>query len=111
MNRTPYRRRYTDYRIFNADGKDLVQVVENNHDTLLNSPPPVALPPGSYRVVARANGYGSVTVPVVIKPAQLTTVHLEGSVWWPRGSPIFNSDPVRLPKGEIAGWRAASDSH
>ena len=111
LNRTPYRHRYTDYQILSADGKQVLQVVENNRETLLNSPPPVQLAPGSYRVVARANGYGSVTVPVVIKPAQVTAVHLEGSVWWPRSSPIFGSDPVRLPKGEIAGWRATGDSH
>jgi hypothetical protein len=106
LNRSPYRRRFTDYRIFSADGEHLIQTVQNDRETLLNTPPAVELAAGSYRVVARANGYGSVTVPVVIKPAQLTTVHLEGSVWWPRSSPIFASNPVRLPKGEIAGWRA-----
>lgn len=109
LNRSPYRRRYTDYQVLSADGNRIVQVVQNNRETLLNSPPPVALPAGSYRVVARANGYGTITAPVVIKPGQTTTVHLEGSVWWPRSSPIFASNPVRLPKGEIAGWRAEAD--
>jgi hypothetical protein len=106
LNRSPYRRRYTDYQVLSADGNHVVQVVQNNRETLLNSPPAVALPAGSYRVVARANGYGTVTAPVVIRSGQTTTVHLEGSVWWPRSSPIFASNPVRLPKGEIAGWRA-----
>ena len=106
LNRTPYRRRFTDYQIFSTDGERLIRSVHNNRETLVNNPPPVELPSGSYRVVARANGYGLVTIPVVIQAGQRTTVHLEGSVWWPRSSPIFDSDPVRLPKGEIAGWRA-----
>lgn len=106
LNRSPYRRRFTDYQIFSADGEHLVRIVHNNRETLLNSPAPVELSPGSYRVLARANGYGPITVPVVIQAGQLTTVHLEGSVWWPRSSTIFESNPVRLPKGEIAGWRA-----
>jgi hypothetical protein len=106
LNRSPYRRRFTDYQIFSADGQQLIQLVNNNRETLVNTPPAVELATGSYRVVARANGYGPVTVPVVVKPGQVTTVHLEGSVWWPRSSPIFESNPVRLPKGEIVGWRA-----
>jgi hypothetical protein len=110
-NRSPYRRRFTDYQILSADGNHVVQLVQNNRETLLNNPPAVGLPAGSYRVVARANGYGTITAPVVIKPGQTTTVHLEGSVWWPRSSPIFASNPVRLPKGEIAGWRAEADTH
>src|SRR5882724_10607825 len=50
LNRTPYRRRYTDYQILAADGKQLVQVVNNNRETLLNNPPAVELAAGSYRV-------------------------------------------------------------
>lgn len=106
LNRSPYRNRYTDYRVLSADGEHLIQVVTNNRETLLNSPPAVELPAGSYRIFARANGYGPIIVPIVIEPTQVTTVHLEGSVWWPRSSQIFASNPVRLPKGEIAGWRA-----
>jgi hypothetical protein len=109
LNRSPYRRRYTDYQVLSGEGNRVVQVVQNNRETLLNSPPPVALSAGSYRVVARANGYGTITAPVIIRAGQTTTVHLEGSVWWPRSSPIFASNPVRLPKGEIAGWRADAD--
>jgi len=54
------------------------------------------------------NGYGTVTVPVTIKPNRLTTVHLEGGTWWPSRSPIFESEPVRLPDGQIVGWRAGA---
>ncbi|MCX6923340.1 MAG: hypothetical protein NT154_09055, partial [Verrucomicrobia bacterium] len=65
---------------------------------------------GAYRVAARANGYGEVIVPVVIRDNQVTRVHLEGSPAWPNGWELANSNPVRLPGGEIAGWRAKTDS-
>jgi hypothetical protein len=106
FNSSPYRRRHTDYRVFSADGKQLIQAVRNDTGKLLEGPERVGLPAGTYQVIARANGYGDVAVPVVIKPNQVTTVHLEGSTWWPRGSGILEANPVRLPSGEIVGWRA-----
>ena len=105
---SPYRREYTDYRIFSADGKRLIQAVHNDNAKLMEGPRKVLLPVGSYRVVARANGYGPLAVPVAIRPNEVTAVHLEGSVWWPRSSGIADSNPVRLPGGEIAGWRASA---
>ena len=104
FNRTPYRRQYSDYRILSSDGKDVIQSVHNDTGLLISGPTRVTLPVGQYRVVARANGYGTVTVPVVIRGGQSTLVHLEGSVWWPKSSEIHDSNPVRLPKGEIVGW-------
>ena len=106
FNSITYRKQYTDYSVFPADGKDLVQAVHNDTGKLLEGPRTVELPAGNYRVIARANGYGTVTVPVRVKPNQLTTVHLEGGTWWPSKSPIFESEPVRLPNGQIVGWRA-----
>jgi len=106
FNQSPYRRSYTDYEVLSADGTTVVRKVHNDTGKMVEGPARVSLPVGSYRVVARANGYGTVTVPVVIKGNQVTTVHLEGSVWWPARSPIHESNPVRLPHGEIAGWRA-----
>jgi hypothetical protein len=105
FNGLPYRDRHTDYKIFTADGKQLFETVRNDDHRLVGSPRKVELPVGTYRVLARANGYGLVTVPVVIQPHQVTAVHLEGSYWWSRASGIFEDDPVRLPSGEIAGWR------
>lgn len=104
-----YRAYYTDYRIFSSDGNQLLKEVQNNSGKLLDGPKRVQLPAGTYRVLARANGYGVVTVPVVIRPGQVTTVHLEGTNWWPARSAIFQSNPVRLPHGQIVGWRAAAD--
>jgi len=108
--RSPYRRQYTDYTVLSADGQRAVQTVRNDNGSVAGGPRRVELPVGGYRVRARANGYGTVTVPVVIRPSQETAVHLEGSVWWPRSSAIFQSDPVRLPDGEIAGWRASAET-
>lgn len=109
FNSPPYRREYSDYRIFSVDGH-LLQTVQNDSGTLSGAPKRVELPAGSYRVVARANGYGEVTVPVDIRAGQVTTVHLEGSPSWPNRSQLAASNPVRLPHGEIAGWRAGADS-
>jgi hypothetical protein len=57
-------------------------------------------------VAARANGYGLVTVPVIVRADQVTTVHLEGSPSWQNRIQLSQSSPVRLPGGAIAGWRA-----
>src|SRR5580698_1390472 len=64
-SRDTRRPEYTAYRILGADGQ-LQQVVNNNTDTMLQRPKQVALPAGNYRVVAEANGYGTVTVPITI---------------------------------------------
>jgi hypothetical protein len=77
FNDNPYSRHYTDYRILTEDGRPLRNVRNETH-TLPGSPAEVELAPGTYRVVARANGRGVVTVPAVIKRDRVTTVHLEG---------------------------------
>jgi hypothetical protein len=107
FNDLPYLRHYTDYKITYQDGK-LVQTVHNDDRNQLEGPKRVQLPVGAYCVVARANGYGVVTVPVIIRANQVTTVHLEGSPSWQNRSQLSQSNPVRLPDGEIAGWRAPS---
>jgi hypothetical protein len=101
----PYRKHCTDYKIFSDDGK-LVRAVHNDSETMLEGPVLVELPAGTYRVVARANGYGSVTVPVLIMTKRTTTVHLEGGASWPDQNAITHSNPVRLPDGQIIGWAA-----
>jgi hypothetical protein len=104
----PYRRRYSDYKVFDSDG-NFLRTVRNDEGPLLGAPVELTLPVGSYRVVARANGYGWATVPVIIRPKQLTAVHLEGGVSWSNRSALAESNPVCLPHGEIAGWRANTD--
>lgn len=96
---------YSDYKIFAADGT-LLQRVHNNSGTMLQDPVAVALPSGKYTVIARANGYGYVTVPVMIAAQQTTVLHLEGGVVWPEQSAFNQTNAVRLPDGQVAGWRA-----
>src|ERR1035437_7621112 len=98
FNDLPYLRHYTDYKITHEDGK-LVQTVHNDSSVLLEGPRRVQLPVGTYCVVARANGYGVVTVPVIIRADRVTTVHLEGSSSWQNRSQLSQSNPVRLPGG------------
>ena len=95
---------YSDYKIFTTDGT-LLQRVHNNSGTILQDAVPVALPPGKYKVVARANGYGYVTVPVMISARQTTIMHLEGGGFWPNESAFNQTNAVRLPDGLIIGWK------
>jgi hypothetical protein len=107
-SRDPYRQEYSDYRILATDGK-LLQRVHNDSGTILQDPMPVELPAGKYRVIARANGYGYVTIPVMIEAAQDTILHLEGGGSWPDGTAFNQSNAVRLPDGRIIGWKVASN--
>ena len=101
----PNRREYSDYKILSADGK-LVRNVRNVTRDIFEGPVPVELPTGKYLVVARSNGYGLVTVPVIIEAKQSTVLHLDGFDTWPDQS-LFNKDnAVRLPDGEVVGWKA-----
>jgi hypothetical protein len=106
--RDPNRPEYSDYTIFTTDGK-LLRKVHNNSGTILQDAVPVELPPGEYKVIALANGYGFVTVPVRIEPHQNTILHLEGGGFWPDESVFNQTNAVRLPDGLIIGWKAASD--
>jgi hypothetical protein len=103
--RDPYRREYSNYAVYSPAGK-LLQVVHNDSGLMAGSPARVELPAGRYRVVARANGYGTVTVPVLIESGRVTTIHLEGGSW-PDESAFEKTNAVCLPDGQFAGWRAA----
>ena len=104
--RDPRRPEYSDYRIYTADG-NLQSRVHNGSGTILQRPQRVELPAGTYRVAAQANGYGLVTVPVVIEAGRDTVLHLEGGASWPAHSGFNRTNAVRLPDGEIVGWKAA----
>jgi hypothetical protein len=99
---------YSDYKILTTDG-NLLQIVHNNSGTILQDPLAVELPPGKYRVVAHSNGYGYVTVPIVIMSRQITIMHLEGDGFWPDESAFNKTNAVRLPGGVIVGWKAAPE--
>jgi hypothetical protein len=104
-----HRRHYTNYKIFTADGK-LLQNVHNDIGTTFKQAAHVTLPAGNYRVVANANGYGTVTVPVVIASNRQTVVHLEGGASWPDMTADNQASAVHFPDGEIVGWRAPAES-
>jgi hypothetical protein len=99
-----YRRYHTDYKIMSEDGK-VLQNVRNDAGGVMEDPRPVELQVGRYRIVARANGYGWVTVPVLVVAHEVTIVHLEGGSAWANDKPLA-SNSVQLPDGRIAGWRA-----
>ena len=107
-SRDPYRPEYSDYRIFTPDGK-LLRRVHNNSESILQDPVSVELPPGKYQVIARANGYGPVTVPVMIAARENTILHLEGGGSWSKEAEFNQTNAVRLPDGQIIGWRAATN--
>jgi hypothetical protein len=106
-SRDPYRPEYSDYEILTGDGK-LLQRVHNNSGTMFQDAVAVALAPGKYQVKARANGYGMVTVPVIIATRKSTILHLEGG-FSPDQSAFDQANAVRLPNGQIIGWKVATN--
>jgi hypothetical protein len=103
--RDPYRQVFSNYEIYSTDGR-LLKKIHNNDDTMLQRPVGVGLPAGKYTVQARANGYGLVSVPVMIQAGQNTVVHLEGGSNYGNHT-ASDTNMVRLPDGQIVGWRAS----
>jgi hypothetical protein len=95
---------YSDYNILTKNGRPLERV-HNNTGTLLQDPVAVELPSGKYQVIALANGYGRVTIPVVVEAGRTTMIHLEGGGFWPDESLFNETNAVRLPDGLVVGWR------
>lgn len=100
----PNRREYSDYKILGSD-KKRIEWVHNVTADILQGPVPVKLPAGKYFVVARSNGYGIVTVPVIIEAGQDTVLRLDGGDEWPDESAFYSTNAVRLPDHEIVGWK------
>ena len=69
---------HSSYAVYTTDGK-LLKNVENHNSRTDEIPEIVALPVGSYTVVARAEKYGYVHVPVAIKEGQRTILDLD--IW------------------------------
>ena len=102
--RDPSRPEYSDYRIYDMDGK-LLKLVTNDTGITQESTATVGLPAGRYLVKARANGYGTLSVPVIIAAGRNTCVHLEGGSAGPDKSQFEATHVVRLPNGNVIGWR------
>ena len=93
------------YRILSDSGK-MLHYVNNHIGTMDESPSIVTIPAGHYQIVADAEGYGRVTVPVEIRGGKTTVIHLERN-WKP--TPGATGNLVRLPGGEAVGWSAAAN--
>jgi hypothetical protein len=102
-------RQHSSYELRSETGTWL-RAVANEQGFQGEDPAPVELPPGNYRVVARANGYGLVTVPVVIAASRVTTVHLEGGASFASQGASSLGDSVRLPDGGVVGWKATAEN-
>jgi len=72
----PYYYAHTGYFIYDAAGK-AVKWVANHDSNTDEAPQQVELPPGKYTIWAQSAKDGYVKVPVVIKLARTTAVHLE----------------------------------
>jgi len=82
--------------------------VRNTAGTFGEEPALVRLPEGAYRVSAHAKGIRKpILVPVILVANETTTVHLDGDTSWVGSALNQGNGIVRLPNGQIVGWRAA----
>ena len=98
---------HSSYIIRDGNGK-VLRFVPNSQSPTDPQPTRVTLSPGHYQIEAQAEETGgktlTVLLPVLIEPGKTTVVHLLGR-WKPKGQ-FSESDVVRLPDGQIAGWLA-----
>jgi hypothetical protein len=67
---------HTGYRLYDSTGKAIKWIA--NHDSNADEiPATVELPPGKYTIWAQSDSDGYVSVPVQVKSARTTTLHLE----------------------------------
>lgn len=97
-----YYYRHRDFALLSADGT-LLRYVRNADDDWDETPALTLLPVGSYKIRSRTRRSGIVTIPVVVELGRTTDIYLDGS-FEERSS--REGGYVRLPNGEIIGWRA-----
>jgi hypothetical protein len=93
---------HSRYSICRANGTRY-KWVDNHKTDNDESPERVALPTGTYYVLAQSDHGGLVKVAVVIKDGQTTVVNLEGGT---QGGQ--SSRAGKLPGGQVIGWHASS---
>jgi hypothetical protein len=99
---------HTPYWVY-SEGGEKVRSVANHVGITDQSPMTVRLPSGRYRVLARADGLGLVTVPILVSGGMLTEVFLQHrGMDVPTGT--SEAELVRLPGGRVAGHRAKDTS-
>lgn len=92
---------HSDYYLYDSYGRQL-EHVDNSVGYYAQSPRLLNLPPGKYMVEARAKDMLRAEVPVVIKPGEITKVHLDGN-WQPLAE-TPNTEVVKAPAGYPVGW-------
>jgi hypothetical protein len=92
---------HSDYYVCDSRGRRL-EHVDNNTGYYDQSPRLINLPPGKYLVKARAIDMVQAEVPVVIKPGEITRVHLDGN-WRPLAE-TPDTSVVKSPAGYPIGW-------
>jgi hypothetical protein len=93
---------HTNYTVSTV-GDEVIERVANNTGSFGASPAAVQLPCGHYHVRAQYGRGRYVIVPVAIQAGKTTVVDLDGE---PLPSNTGRTkEPIRLPDGEIAGWR------
>ena len=99
---------HTGYLVYTQTGQEVKSVI--NHAGVTGEIPSLThLTPGSYVVVAEADGYGRVRIPVVVKENRATVVHLARG--WKAPKNAQESDLVRMPDGQPIGWRSETGNH
>jgi hypothetical protein len=93
---------HNSYAIYTIDG-ELFKSVENHISPSDESPELVALPAGSYLVIARSDRYGDVGIRVAIKAGQLTVLDLD--LGERDGQTVTLTRVVALGRQLIAGSR------
>jgi hypothetical protein len=82
-----------------------MRLVDNLSGSFYQTPMTVSLPPGEYKVKARATNSGLVDVPVIVKENKTTIVDLDGTIL-PQHKPTGAGQWVRLPDGQVIGMRS-----
>lgn len=95
---------HAGYAIYDESGK-LIRQVDNRSGPFYQSPETVSLPPGKYKVKARATNHGLVTVSVIVKENETTVLDLDSS-HFRQHKPTGAGQWVRLPSGEVIGMRS-----
>jgi hypothetical protein len=104
-----YEPAHSDYTIYTQDGK-VFEHVKNARSYEDSQPAKVSLPPGTYRIEARARNFGMVTIPVVVEPHKLTVVNLQRGAS-PVVASVDRNDAILLGGERIVGWRANLAAH
>jgi hypothetical protein len=94
---------HASYNIYDADG-NFVKHVDNRSGTFYEAPAAISLPTGKYKVKAPATNHGLVSVAVIIKEGETTTLDLDAS-HFRQHKPTGAGQWVRLPSGEVIGMR------